>query len=162
MTRKKKLAQPKDTAGVVGSTLDIDSLLAMSANITTELVKKEISFFRGDQEFRAIVGVKSLSYDEVVNLVRGKDTSKMLMADVIKIRVQACVYNFDTNELIFPTLDSTGVAAPQIVDAMYVVADEVNDFVGKYLVEKLAKKNSGVNLSSTELGEEPLRKPNEE
>jgi len=162
MTRKKKSVQPKDNVGVVSSTLDIDSLLAMSADITTELVKKEISVFYGDREFLTPVSIKSLSYDEVTNLLRGKEISKMLMADIIKIRVQACVYHPNTNKPLFPTIESVGVANPQIIDAMHGVADEVNDFVGKHLAKKLAKKNSGVNLSSMELEEEPLQKPNEE
>ena len=45
------------------------------------------------------------------------------------------------------------------IEALYSVADEVNNFMGKSLKKSLKSTNSGVNLSSTELVEKPLKKP---
>lgn len=110
-------------------------------------------FFIGDKEYSVDVGVKVLSYDEVVNLMRGKDPQKVLMADLSKARVVATIFNKETSKPLF-TEKTVGTAIPQLIDALHKVSDEVNDFTGKHLMEKLTKKSSGVSSSSTELAEE--------
>lgn len=140
--------------------LDATSFLKISSDIVSKLKEKEITFFDGDEEYSVDVSVKVLSYDEVVNLMRGKDPQKVLMADLAKARVVASIFDKETGQPLF-TDKNIGSAAPQIIDALHKATDEVNDFTGKYLLEKLTKKNSGVNLSSMELVEEPLQKPSE-
>lgn len=141
--------------------LDVASLLKVSESIVSELKEKEVFFFDGDKEYSSIVWVKSLSYDEVVNLMRGKDPQKVLMADLAKARVVASIFDKETGRPLF-TDKNIGSAAPQIIDALHKASDEVNDFTGKYLLEKLTKKNSGANSSSTELAEEQSQKQSEE
>ncbi len=133
--------------------LGLDELLKLSQEIVVNLVDKEASFFVADKEYSVDVGVKVLSYDEVVNLMRGKDPQKVLMADLSKARVVATVFNKETKKPLF-TEKTVGAAIPQLIDALHKVSDEVNDFTGKHLMEKLKKKSSGVNSSSTELAEE--------
>lgn len=140
--------------------LDATSFLKISSDIVSKLKEKEITFFDGDEEYSVDVSVKVLSYDEVVNLMRGKDPQKVLMADLSKARVLASIFNKDTGKPLF-TDKSIGLAPPQVIDALHKASDEVNDFTGKHLMEKLMKKSSGVNLSSMELVEEPLQKPSE-
>lgn len=133
--------------------LGLDELLKLSQETVINLVDKEASFFIGDKEYSVDIGVKVLSYDEVVNLMRGKDPQKVLMADLSKARVVATIFNKETKSPLF-TEKTVGTAIPQLIDALHKVSDEVNDFTGKYLMEKLTKKSSGVNSSSMELAEE--------
>lgn len=142
--------------------LSTKALLDFSKHVVSEITKKDISFFVGDDEFTATVGVKVLTYDEVVNLMRGKDPQKVLMADLVKIRLQASIFDLEKDELMFSDLKSVGGVAPQIIDALHKASDEVNDFSGKYLMEKLTKKSSGANSLAAELVEEPLKKQSEE
>lgn len=142
--------------------LSTKALLDFSKHVVSEITKKDISFFVGDDEFTATVGVKVLTYDEVVNLMRGKDPQKELMADLVKIRLQASIFDLEKEELMFSDLESIGGVAPQIIDALHKASDEVNDFSGKYLMEKLTKKSSGANSSAAESVEEPLKKQSEE
>lgn len=142
--------------------LSTSALLDFSKQVVSEITKKDISFFVGDDEFTATVGVKVLTYDEVVNLMRGKDPQKVLMADLVKIRLQASIFDLEKEELMFSDLESIGGVAPQIIDALHKASDEVNDFSGKYLMEKLTKKSSGANSSAAESVEEPLKKQSEE
>lgn len=141
--------------------LGLDELLKLSQETVVNLVDKEASFFIGDKEYSVDVGIKVLSYDEVVNLMRGKDPQKVLMADLSKARVVATIFNKETKEPLF-TEKTVGTALPQLIDALHKVSDEVNDFTGKHLMKNLAKKNSGVSSSSTELEGEQLLKPSEE
>lgn len=133
--------------------LDATSFLQISSDIVSKPKEKEITFFDGDEEYLVDVSVKVLSYDEVVNLMRGKDPQKVLMADLSKARVLASILNKDTGKPLF-TDKTIGSVPPQVIDALHKASDEVNDFTGKHLMEKLTKKNSGVNSLSTELAEE--------
>ena len=156
MKKKKEFKQVEEV-----TKLDINKFLQLSINAVSNFIEKEISFFVGDQEYTVDVGLKLLSYDEVVNLMKGKDPQKVLMADLIKAQVVASIFNLDTKKPLF-TEKTIGTAAPQIVDALHQASDEVNDFSGKYLMEKLTKKNSGANSSLTESVEEQLQPPNAE
>lgn len=133
--------------------LDLNSMMRLSEGAMQNLVSKEACFFVGDQEYSVEVGVKILSYDEVVNFMRGKDPQKVLMADLTKMRVAASVFDLNTKKPLFNE-KTVGKALPQLIEALHKVSDEVNDFSGKYLMQKLKKKSFGVNSSSTELAEE--------
>lgn len=45
------------------------------------------------------------------------------------------------------------------INALYAVSDDINNFLGKSRKKNLSETNSGVNLSSTESVETPLKKP---
>ncbi|ALH95591.1 phage tail assembly chaperone family protein, TAC [Acinetobacter equi] len=141
--------------------LAINDFLKLSNDAVSELVEKEVFFFHEDKEYSVDVGIKILSYDEVVNLMRGKDAQKTLMSDLIKSRIAASIFNKETKKPLFSNND-VGKILPSLMDALHKASDEVNDFSGKYLMEKLMKKNSGVNSSSTESVEEQSQKPSEE
>lgn len=132
--------------------LDLNSMMQLSEGAMQNLVSKEACFFVGDQEYSVEVGVKILSYDEVVNFMRGKDPQKVLMADLTKMRVAASVFDLNTKKPLFNE-KTAGKALPQLIEALHKVSDEVNDFSGKYLMQKLKKKSSGVSSSSTESAE---------
>lgn len=148
MAKKKEVDQIKEPVN-----LGVDELLKLSQDTVVNLIDKEVLFFIGDKEYVVNVGVKVLSYDEVVNLMRGKDPQKVLMADLSKARIVATIFNKETQKPLF-TEKNVGVVLPQLFDALHKVSDEVNDFSGKYLMQKLKKKSSGVSSSSTELAEE--------
>ena len=50
---------------------------------------------------------------------------------------------------------------PFSIEALYKVADGVNNFSGKSQTKNSEKTNSGVSLSSTELADEQSTKPSE-
>lgn len=138
-------------------------LLGLSSDAVSELVPKEVVVFIGGKESAADIKVKRLSYDETVNLTREEDIKHMLMADLIKKRVVATVYNAETNKPLFKTQDDVGKCAPQIIDALHAASDVVNDFSGKQQAEHLRErtKSSGVSLSAAESAEGPSQKPSE-
>ena len=148
MAKKKEVDQIKEPVN-----LGVDELLKLSQDTVVNLIDKEALFFIGDKEYAVNVGVKVLSYDEVVNLMRGKDPQKVLMADLSKARIVATIFNKETKKPLF-TEKTVGVVLPQLFDALHKVSDEVNDFSGKYLMQKLKKKSSGVSSSSMESAEE--------
>lgn len=148
MAKKKGVEQIEEPVN-----LGVDELLKLSQDTVVNLIDKEALFFIGDKEYVVNVGVKVLSYDEVINLMRGKDPQKVLMADLSKARIVATIFNKETKKPLF-TEKTVGVVLPQLFEALHKVSDEVNDFSGKYLMQKLKKKSSGVSSSSMELAEE--------
>ena len=115
-----------------------------------QLVEKQIEFTIDGEDFSSEVLVKRLSYDESVGITRGKNLDKLLMADLVKMRILATIYNKDTQQPLFASLDEVGKSAPQIMDALHRASDDVNDFVGKQQMKHLKKMNSGANSSSME------------
>lgn len=111
-------------------------------------------------EFEGEILVKRLSHDEKNNAIDAwnlEDRKQVTLDQLTKAVLFACIYS-TKDESFFPTIESTGEVSSEIIDAMYRAADEVHDFAGKEWIS--AKKNSGVNSSSTELAAEPLKKPN--
>lgn len=141
--------------------LSSTDLLGLSDKISTELVPKEIVFTIDGKDYTADIAVKRLSFDEAVDLTRGKDLTDMLMADLHKLRVQKTIYNADTNEPCFQTLESVGKPVPVIIDAMYKASEAVNDFTGKQQTKHLKKTNSGANSSVAESAETLSETPKE-
>ena len=109
-------------------------------------------------EFEGEILVKRLSHDETITAVDAwdfEDRKTATIDQITKAIIFKSIYT-SVDEPFFPTVQSTGEVSSEIVDVMYRVADEVNDFSGK---EWIWKKSSGANSSSTELVEEPLKKP---
>lgn len=109
-------------------------------------------------EFQGEVLVKRLSHDETITAIDAWDleAKDATIDQITKAIIFKAIYT-STDEQFFPTVQSTGEVSAEIVDVMYRVADEVNDFSGKEWIWK--KKSSGANSSSTELVGEPLKKP---
>lgn len=121
--------------------LDAAGLLNLSVDVVSTLVEKEISFSIDGKDYSADVAIKRLSYDEAVDLTRGKKLDKLLMADLAKMRVLATAYNKDTQEPLFKGLDEVGKAAPAVIDALHRASEEVNDYMGKQQVKHLISTN---------------------
>lgn len=128
-------------------------ILSFSTGSTAQPVEKQVEFTIDGEDFSSDVLVKRLSYDESVGITRGKNLDKLLMADLVKMRILATIYNKDTQQPLFASLDEVGKSAPQIMDALHRASDDVNDYVGKQQRKHLKKMNSGANLSSTELAD---------
>ncbi|AXY57265.1 hypothetical protein CDG60_12235 [Acinetobacter chinensis] len=126
-------------------------------------IEKTIKFRDADGgEFEGEILVKRLSHDEIVTAadVWGlKDKQSVTIDQITKAVIFKAIFSSE-NEHFFPTVQSTGEVSSEIVDALYRLADEVNDLSGKGWISK-QKMNSGANSSSTESVEEPLQKPEE-
>ena len=133
---------------------------AMIAVGTGAFTEKTITFRDSKgAEFQGEILVKRLAHDETITAVDTWDLEDRKTATIDQITKAIIFKSIYTSpdEPFFPTVQSTGKVSSEIVDVMYRVADEVNDFSGKEWVWK--KKSSGANSSSTELVEEPLKKP---
>ncbi len=133
---------------------------AMIAVGTGAFTEKTITFRDSKgAEFQGEILVKRLAHDETITAVDAWDLEDRKTATIDQITKAIIFKSIYTSpdEPFFPTVQSTGKVSSEIVDVMYRVADEVNDFSGKEWVWK--KKSSGANSSSTELVEEPLKKP---
>ena len=133
---------------------------AMIAVGTGAFTEKTITFRDSKgAEFEGEILVKRLSHDETISAVDAwdlEDRKTATIDQITKAIIFKAIYT-STDEPFFPTVQSTGEVSSEIVDVMYRVADEVNDFSGKGWIWK--KKSSGANSSSTELVGEPLKKP---
>lgn len=141
--------------------LSSTALLGLLGNVSSELVRKEIAFTIDAKDYEVDIAVKRLSFDESVDLTRGEDLTGMLMADLHKIRILKTIYNADTNEPCFSSLDSVGKPVPAIIDAMYKASEAVNDFSGKQQIKHLKKTNSGANLLVAESADAQSEKQSE-
>lgn len=141
--------------------LSSTDLLGFSDQVISDLVPKEIVFTIDGKDYTADISVKRLSFDESVDLTRGKNLTDMLMADLHKVRVLQTIYNADTKEPFFPSLERVGKTSPIIVDAMHKASESVNDFSGKQQTKHLMKMNSGANSSAVESVEEQSKKQGE-
>lgn len=155
MARKKA---EKEKPSLLGS---ID-LLKISEESLNDLVIVPIAFNVG-KNYELNVAVKRLSYDEIVDLTKGKSLDKMLMADLFKLRVLATIYDAETQKPMFESIEQIGKkVAPPIVDALYKASDSVNDYTGKLQPKSLTtKQNSSANLSAAESEDQQLSKQEE-
>lgn len=140
--------------------LNTSALLALSITALSGLIPKSPKFIINEEEMESDVLVKSLSYDEVTHMFEGSEVDKITVADVVKKRVLLTIFNADTKEPLFSSLEAVGRTHPAIINALHDTSDEVNDFLGKNKL-KLKKANSGANSFSTESAEKPLKKPKE-
>ena len=137
------------------------TLKAAKAAVGTGAFAEKTIKFRDSKgaEFEGEILVKRLSHDETITAVDAwdlEDRKTATIDQITKAIIFKAIYS-SADEPFFPTVQSTGEVSSEIVDVMYRVADEVNDFSGKEWIWK--KKSSGANSSSTELVEEPLKKP---
>lgn len=119
-------------------------------------VEKTIKFRDADgKEFSGEVFIKILSHDEVVSAtdVWGVKNSGELTVDQYRKALLHQVIYEDEKTQFFPKIADTGTVSTEVIGAMYDAADEVVNFSGKNWISNQIK-NSGANLSSTELAEE--------
>lgn len=110
--------------------------------------------FRDQEEI-----IKSYQWD-----VDKADPENTKLKGVNGIRLQAArilgsVCADATGTPFFKTIDDVLDCDIMFCNALYVAADEVNNFMGKLVKKNSNETNSSVNSSSTESAAEPLKKP---
>lgn len=127
------------------------------------LVEKTIKFRDvNGKTFEGEILVKVLSSDEVANItdILGlKEGEKHTIEQYRAAMLVQSIYEAK-DKPFFPDLKSTGTVSDEIKIAMYLAADEVINFTGKYWIS-MKSLNSSVNSSAAESAEKPLPKPEE-
>jgi len=127
------------------------------------LVEKTIKFRDVNGEtFEGEILVKVLSSDEVANItdILGlKEGEKHTIEQYRAAMLVQSIYEAK-DKPFFPDLKSTGTVSDEIKIAMYLAADKVINFTGKYWIS-MKSLNSSVNSSAVESAEKPLPKPEE-
>lgn len=143
------------------------------AKLTLEKAKKAVgigSFVEKTIKFRDVDGkpfegeiyIKVLSSDEVANItdILGlKEGEKHTIEQYRAAMLVQSIYEAK-DKPFFPDLKSTGTVSDEIKIAMYLAADEVINFTGKYWIS-MKSLNSSVSSSAAESAEKPLPKPEE-
>jgi len=112
--------------------------------------------------FEGEIYIKVLSSDEVANItdILGlKEGEKHTIEQYRAAMLVQSIYEAK-DKPFFPDLKSTGTVSDEIKIAMYLAADEVINFTGKYWIS-MKSLNSSVNSSAVESAEKPLPKPEE-
>ena len=143
------------------------------AKLTLEKAKKVVgvgSFVEKTIKFRGVDGnpfegeifIKVLSSEEVANITDilklKKDEKYTIDQYRAAMLVQAIFEGKD--KPFFPDLESTGQISDEMKVAMYLAADEVINFTGKYWI-LMKSQNSTVNSSAAESAEAPSQKQEE-
>ncbi|MDH1069561.1 hypothetical protein N5B96_08695 [Acinetobacter johnsonii] len=143
------------------------------AKLTLEKAKKAVgvgSFVEKTIKFRDVDGnpfegeifIKVLSSEEVANITDilklKKDEKYTIDQYRAAMLVQAIFEGKD--KPFFPDLESTGQISDEMKVAMYLAADEVINFTGKYWI-LMKSQNSTVNSSAAESAEAPSQKQEE-
>lgn len=127
------------------------------------LVEKTIKFRDVNGEtFEGEILVKVLSSDEVANItdILGlKEDEKHTIEQYRAAMLVQSIYE-TKDKPFFPDLKSTGAVSDEIKIAMYLAADEVINFTGKYWIS-MKSLNSTASSSAAESAEKPLQKPEE-
>lgn len=127
------------------------------------LVEKTIKFRDVNGEtFEGEILVKVLSSDEVANItdILGlKEGEKHTIEQYRAAMLVQSIYE-TKDKPFFPDLKSTGTVSDEIKIAMYLAADEVINFTGKYWIS-MKSLNSTASSSAAESAEKPLQKPEE-
>lgn len=112
--------------------------------------------------FEGEILIKVLSSDEVAKITDILKLKKDEKYTIEQYRAAMLVQSIFESEdkPFFPDLKSTGLVSDEMKVAMYLAADEVINFTGKYWI-LTGKQNSTANLSAAESVEEPLQKPEE-
>jgi hypothetical protein len=123
-----------------------------------------------DVELEGQVFIKRLTF------AAQQDVSKAFEWDVVTNPDDPTLKKIDGNRLVasrligsicedekgtpfFTSLDDVYTSDPKFIDAVYQESDKVNNFTGKLMKKNSSETNSGVNSSSMESVEEPLKKP---
>lgn len=135
------------------------------------IVEKEIEFVSVNGEnCEAKVFVRKLGYQAIMDIQKAItwefneqdiEKSKVKQIDVMLIQATRVLHTICSDRKgtpLFKTVDQVYDLVPTLGFALYAASDEVNNFLGKSAKENSEKKSSGVNLSSMESVEEPLKK----
>lgn len=124
-------------------------------------VEKTINFRDIDGEaFEGEILIKVLSSEEVSNItdiLKLKKDEKYTLNQYRDAMLAQVVYE-SKDKPFFPDLKSTGQVSDEMKVSMYLAADEVINFTGKYWISMM-KQNSSANSSAVESAEKPLQKP---
>ncbi|MFV5523500.1 hypothetical protein VXQ23_02205 [Acinetobacter variabilis] len=127
------------------------------------LVEKTIKFRDvNGKTFEGEILVKVLSSDEVANItdILGlKEGEKHTIEQYRAAMLVQSIYEAK-DKPFFPDLKSIGTVSDEIKIAMYLAADEVINFTGKYWIS-MKSLNSSVSSLAAESAEKPLPKPEE-
>lgn len=123
-------------------------------------------------ELEGQVFIKQLNYKDGFNIAKSfdwnhdkdnPDNSTLKSVDFEHLnasRLVGTVCEDAEGTALFDTVHDVYSSDPKFVDAVYVLADQINNFLGKSRKKSLTEKNFSANSSSTELVEEPLKKQN--
>ena len=124
-------------------------------------VEKTIKLRDKDGEaFEGEIMIKVLSSEEVTNItdiLKLKKDEKYTLNQYRDAMLAQAVYESE-DKPFFPDLKSTGQVSDEMKVSMYLAADEVINFTGKYWISTM-KQNSSANSSAVESAEKPLQKP---
>lgn len=124
-------------------------------------VEKTINFRDIDgKAFEGEILIKVLSSEEVSNItdiLKLKKDEKYTLNQYRDAMLAQVVYE-SKDKPFFPDLKSTGQVSDEMKVSMYLAADEVINFTGKYWIST-TKQNSSANSSAVESVEKPLQKP---
>lgn len=127
------------------------------------LVEKTIKFRDVDgKPFEGEIFIKVLSSEEVANIT---DILKLKKDEKCTINQYQAAMLVQTvfegkDKPFFPGLESTGQISDEMKIAMYLAADEVINFTGKYWLS-MKSQNSTANSSAAESVEAPSQKQEE-
>ena len=127
------------------------------------LVEKTIKFRDVDgNPFEGEIYIKVLSSDEVANItdiLKLKKDEKYTISQYRDAMLVQTVFE-GKDKPFFPDLKSTGQVSDEMKVAMYLAADQVINFTGKYWISTKSQ-NSTVNSSAAESVGEPSQKQEE-
>ena len=127
------------------------------------LVEKTIKFRDVDgNPFEGEIYIKVLSSDEVENItdiLKLKKDEKYTINQYRDAMLVQTVFE-GKDKPFFPDLKSTGQVSDEMKVAMYLAADQVINFTGKYWISTKSQ-NSTANSSAAESAEEPSQKQEE-
>ncbi|WP_180176690.1 MULTISPECIES: hypothetical protein [unclassified Acinetobacter] len=127
------------------------------------LVEKTIKFRGVDgNPFEGEIYIKVLSSDEVANItdiLKLKKDEKYTISQYRDAMLVQTVFE-GKDKPFFPDLKSTGQVSDEMKVAMYLAADQVINFTGKYWIS-MKSQNSTVNSSAAESVGEPSQKQEE-
>lgn len=149
-----------------------------------ELVDENLEFIReatgksdlslGDvEELEAQVFIKRLSYEDIDETAKAynfkldyqnPENSKLLNIDTRLLRAARLLGSVCEDAKatkFFESIEDIYCSDPLFIDALYEVADGVNNFSGKSRTSNSEKMSSGANSSLTELVDEPSQKLSE-
>ncbi|WP_166166868.1 hypothetical protein [Acinetobacter sp. SA01] len=127
------------------------------------LVEKTIKFRDVDgKPFEGEIYIKVLSSDEVANITDILNLKKDEKYTINQYRDAMLVQTVfeGKDKPFFPDLKSTGQVSDEMKVAMYLAADQVINFTGKYWISTKSQ-NSTVNSSAAESVGEPSQKQEE-
>ncbi|ENW95972.1 phage tail assembly chaperone family protein, TAC [Acinetobacter sp. NIPH 298] len=124
-------------------------------------------------ELSGQVFIKRLSYKDIQETAKAYDwdidyqniensTIKSIDSRLLRAaQLLGSVCEDTSGKMFYESIDDIYDSDPIFIEALYKVADGVNNFSGKSQTKSSVKTNSGVNLSSTESVDDQSKKPSE-